>query len=90
MKDLIIKLLTISIVRSPELDLSIHPAVSVKMFTAENDEFLCKVWNSSNDNVFDREHISKEIAARLIADEDTMEGTIPFNLSEIMFEITEK
>ena len=70
MKDLIIKLLTKNLFRSPELDGSIHPEVRVKMFTAETDEFLCKVWNSSNDNVFDREYVAKEIANRLIAEWD--------------------
>jgi hypothetical protein len=79
-----------SIIRSPEFDLSIHPEVRVKMFTLETDEFLCKIWNSSNDNLFDKDYVSKEIATLLIANEDIMEGTISFDLSEIMFEITEK
>lgn len=90
MKDLIIKLLTKNLFRSPELDLSIHPEVRVKMFTAETEEFLCKVWNSSNDEIFDREYIANEIATRLIADENVMSGTISFWMNEIMFEVTEK
>lgn len=90
MKDLVIKLLTTSIIRSPELDLSINPEVSVKVFSVETNELLCKIWNSSNDNAFDREYVAKEIAAQILEDDTLMDGIVSFNLSEIMFEITEK
>jgi hypothetical protein len=90
MKDLISQLLTTGIIRSPELDFSIHPVVRVTMFTVETDELFCKVWNSSNDARFDRDYVCKEIASQLLDDDTLMEGSVSYNLNEIMFEITEK
>ena len=90
MKNLIIKLLSTSLVRSPDFDLSIQPQTRVKVFTIETEELLCKVWNSSNDNSFDREYVAKEISSQLLEDETMSEGSVSYNLSEIMFEITEK
>lgn len=90
MKKLIALLINADIRRAPEFDDKICPGTPVKAFKAETDTHICKIWNASNDNGFNRQEVCKEIGLKLLSDEDTVEGTISYNFNEIMFEIEEK
>jgi len=90
MKKLIANLINGQIKRSPELDGTICPGETVKVFTVESDTLRCKIWNSSNSESFSRDAVCKSIATKLVEDEDEMGGSVSYNLNEIMFEIEEK
>lgn len=90
MNKLIQKLMRGEFKRSPEYDDTICPGTPVKVFTVETDKFLCKLWNSSNNNDFDKRDITVEIADKLLEDKNNLGGTVSQDFKEIMFEIIEK
>jgi hypothetical protein len=90
MNKLIQKLIKADIKRSPELDGDICPGEKVNVYTAETDKFLCKIWNSSNNNSFDKSIVCARIADELLEDENNTGGRVDYNFNEIMYEIEEK
>lgn len=90
MKKLIALLINADIKRASQFDDTICSGTPVKVYTAETDTHICKIWNASNDNGFNRQEVCKEIGLKLLSDEDIVEGTVSYNFNEIMFEIEEK
>lgn len=90
MNKLIKKLINTDIQRAPEFDGAICPGEKVVCYKVETDQFLCKIWNASNNSSFNKAYVCKEIANELLEDENKGGGNIGCDFNEIMYEIEEK
>lgn len=86
-KQLLKNLVNANVEREPKLDGTICPGEMVKVFVVRGDKDTCIIWNSSNNESFDKREICKEITNQILEDEYTSEGRISHDFNEIMFEI---
>lgn len=90
MNNLIRNLINGSFVRNQQFDNLICKGETVIVYTVETDDFLCKVWNSSNNSGWNKKEVGDKIANLLLKDNECFEGRVDYDMSEIMFEIIEK
>jgi len=89
-KQLLSNLINANFKRTPEHDFSDGFGGKVHVFGVEGDTLICKFWNSSNKNYFEKKLVLQTIASKYLDDHDLCEGRISEYFKEIMFEIVEK
>lgn len=89
-KQLIKNLVNANFRRSPEMDGNVCKGATVNVFSIEGETSICKMWNSSNNNPFNKREACQEIVNAILEGDDVAEGHFSLDFNEIWFEISEK